>query len=140
MAIIENLRDIVSESVKPLENIDGIKIIKVDGLTGGGGNGAVQGAGGNENLAHQVVSSALQYRTQAPLIDALIKEIGLSGGDLESLVQVAKDGLIEGVGANGDGEAATAAAETAVESAPAAKPQAPAKPAPKAPAQPKKPS
>ncbi|MCB1444893.1 MAG: hypothetical protein KDJ87_03570, partial [Rhizobiaceae bacterium] len=31
------------------------------------------------NLAEQVVSSALRYRTQAPFVDTLLGEIGLSG-------------------------------------------------------------
>jgi len=93
LAIVENLRDIIHESVKPIENIDGIKIIQVDGLTGNGSsNGSGNGSGGgngNGNLADQVVASALKYRSQAPLIDSLMKEIGLSGADLGSLAAAA---------------------------------------------------
>ena len=37
MAIIERLREIIGETVKPLENIEGIKIVHVDGLGGGSG-------------------------------------------------------------------------------------------------------
>lgn len=89
LAVIENLKGIIHESVKPIENIDGIKIVQVDGLTGGG-NGATNadGAGnghGSGGLADQIVASALQYRSQAPLIDALMSEVGLSGADLGSL-------------------------------------------------------
>lgn len=98
LAIIENLRDIVRESVRPLENIDGIKIVQVDGLTGSSraanGNGADGGAGvgagaGGAGLADQIVASALRYRSQAPLIDSLMKEVGLSGADLDGLVGAA---------------------------------------------------
>jgi len=89
LAIVENLRDIIHESVKPIENIDGIKIIQVDGLTGNGGNGSGDGGGNGGNLADQVVASALKYRSQAPLIDSLMKEIGLSGADLGSLAAAA---------------------------------------------------
>ena len=32
------------------------------------------------NFADSLVNSALRYRAQAPLIDSLLKEIGLSGG------------------------------------------------------------
>jgi hypothetical protein len=32
-----------------------------------------------------VVNSALRYRAQAPLIDSLLKEIGLTGGDVGKL-------------------------------------------------------
>ena len=90
LSVIENLKDIIRESVKPIENIDGIKIIQVDGLTGNGkgsSNGSSDGGGNGKSgsLADQIVSSALQYRSQAPLIDALMKEVGLSGSDLEGL-------------------------------------------------------
>ncbi|TKV00777.1 flotillin domain-containing protein, partial [Citrobacter sp. TBCS-14] len=37
------------------------------------------------NLAEQALSAALAYRTQAPLIDSLLNEIGLSGGSLNAL-------------------------------------------------------
>lgn len=86
IATIEHLKDIIHESVKPIENIDGIKIVQVGGLTGNGNDtGDGQSPAGNKSLADQVVGSALQYRSQAPLIDALMKEVGLSGGDLEGL-------------------------------------------------------
>lgn len=43
-------------------------------------------AGGNGNLASDAVSAALAYRAQAPLIDGLMKELGLNGGSLDGLV------------------------------------------------------
>jgi uncharacterized membrane protein YqiK len=97
--LIENLPAIIRESVKPMEQIEGIKIIHVEGL-GGGGNGhsvAVPGEAGNGgSLADQMVNSALRYRGQAPLIDNLMKEIGLNGGDINSFTKSlggeAKDG------------------------------------------------
>jgi uncharacterized membrane protein YqiK len=105
--LIERLEAIVRESVKPLERIDEIKILQVDGLIGGG----ERGAGGNGNyersLADQIVSSALRYRAQAPLIDKLLKEIGLpagslpqvTSGDLETLIDTSKGGEeVRGVG------------------------------------------
>ena len=85
LRLIEELLQIIQESVKPMERIEGIKIFQVEGLGGGApaGDGAARGDGGN--LADQVVSSALRYRGQAPLIDALLKEIGLAGGDVSRL-------------------------------------------------------
>ncbi|MCG8561176.1 MAG: flotillin family protein, partial [Hyphomicrobiales bacterium] len=97
MRLIESLPEIIAESVKPIENIDGIKIVQVDGLTGGGANGNGHGApdGQQGSLADQIVSSALRYRTQAPLLDAMMKEVGLDGGDIntltESLVETAAE-------------------------------------------------
>lgn len=86
MALIEYLPQIIRESVKPMEAIEGIKIMQVEGLGGGhgAGAGAVEGQG---NLADQVVNSALRYRAQAPLVESLLKELGLEGGDINGLTQ-----------------------------------------------------
>ncbi len=84
--LIENLPGIIRESVKPMEQIDGIKIIQVEGLGGGHGGGGGQVSGnGDASLADQLVSSALRYRGQAPLVDSLMEEIGLKGGSLNAL-------------------------------------------------------
>lgn len=90
MALIQALPQIIAESVKPMENIEGIKILHVDGLAGGGGNGnaGMNGHGGG-GIADQAVDAALRYRSQAPLIDALLAELGLKGGSLNGLVSSA---------------------------------------------------
>ncbi len=86
MALLQNLPAIIRESVRPMERIDGIKIVQVDGLTGGGGRTASAGeAPPSGNLAEQVVNSALRYRAQGPLMDALLEEVGLSGGEINGL-------------------------------------------------------
>jgi len=46
IAIIKALPQTIAESVRPLENIDGIKIVQVDGLTGGSSHGAGTNGGG----------------------------------------------------------------------------------------------
>jgi uncharacterized membrane protein YqiK len=86
LALIENLESIIRESVKPMENIDGIKIIHVDGLNGGSIAAANTNGDGGASLADQVVNSALRYRAQAPLLDSLMKEIGLDQSSLSGLV------------------------------------------------------
>ena len=80
MAIVERLREIIGETVKPLENIEGIKIVHVDGL-GAGSSGSGGSGGGPGNYAEQLTDSALRYRAQAPIVDALLKEIGMPGAD-----------------------------------------------------------
>lgn len=91
MALLNVLPEVVRESAKPMEAIDSIKIVQVDGITknggngGGGGNGAAS-AGSNGNLASDAVSAALSYRAQAPVIDGLMKELGLNGSSLDGLV------------------------------------------------------
>jgi uncharacterized membrane protein YqiK len=88
MRLLEKLEGIIRESVKPMEKIEGIKILQVDGLMGGGngigGRGDSSAGGG---FADNLVNSALRYRAQAPLIDSLLREIGLSGGDISKLTQ-----------------------------------------------------
>ena len=90
MALIEHLPAIIAESVKPMEKIDGMKIIQVDGLTGGSSSGGEPGSSGS--MADQLVSSALRYRAQSPLVDSLLQEIGLEGGDLNGLTGVLHSG------------------------------------------------
>jgi uncharacterized membrane protein YqiK len=89
VALLKHLPEIIRESVKPMESIEGIKIIQVEGLGGGGGHGAAGEAAGSGNLADQVVSSALRYRAQAPLLDSLMRDIGMQGGDLKGLAAAA---------------------------------------------------
>jgi uncharacterized membrane protein YqiK len=85
-ALIEKLPEIIRESVKPMEQIEGIKIIQIEGL--GGGNSASNGSpAGEGSLADQLVNSALRYRGQAPLVDMLMKEVGLEGGDVNGLLK-----------------------------------------------------
>ena len=86
MAIIEHLAEIIRESVKPMESIEGIKILHVEGLSPVSGVGHnPDSPAGSGNLADQLVNSALRYRGQAPLLDAILKEIGLAGGDINGL-------------------------------------------------------
>lgn len=90
MALIQALPAIIAESVKPMENIEGIKILHVDGLAGGGAGGhGLNGHAGGSGIADQAVDAALRYRSQAPLIDALLAELGLKGGSLNGLVSSA---------------------------------------------------
>ncbi len=90
MALLKVLPELVRESAKPMEAIESIKIVQVDGLTNGGGKGAGGAAsvgGGTGNLASDAVSAALAYRAQAPVLDGLMKELGLDGSSLNSLVK-----------------------------------------------------
>lgn len=80
--VVSRLPEIIREQVKPLENIDSIKILQVDGLPGlnspteGGGSGdAIPRSDGS--ASDQVVSSAMKYRTQVAFVDGLMEEIGL---------------------------------------------------------------
>src|SRR6185436_19168698 len=87
LALIQALPQIIAQSIKPLENIDGIKILHVEGLNGAGHATNSDASGGG--LAEHAVAAALRYRGQAPLIDALMKELGLQGGDLSGMTPAA---------------------------------------------------
>lgn len=92
MKLLEALPGIIEASVKPMEKIEGIKIIQVDGLNRNGSSGAPMSTGGaGGNLAEQAVSAALAYRAQQPILDAVLGEIGMKGGDLNGLVEAARN-------------------------------------------------
>ena len=89
MRLVEKAEGIIRESVRPMERIEGIKILHVDGLGGSGGGGHGNGHGDGSNggsFADGVVNSALRFRAQAPLVDQLLREIGIEGGDIQRLV------------------------------------------------------
>ena len=92
LGLIQALPGIIEKSVEPMKRIEGIKIVQVDGLTRPAGvtNGSGRGgAMGHSSLAEQAVAAALAYRAQSPIIDSLLKEIGMSSGTLAGLTQSA---------------------------------------------------
>ncbi len=91
LALLKVLPDVIRESAKPMEAIDSIKIVQVDGLTQktgpAGSTGGAGSGGGSGNLANDAVAAALAYRAQAPVLDGLMKELGLDGSSLGKLVE-----------------------------------------------------
>jgi uncharacterized membrane protein YqiK len=85
MRLVEKAEGIIRESVRPMERIEGIKILQVDGLGGSGGSHNGDGSH-NGSFSDSVVNSALRFRAQAPLVDQLLREIGIEGGDIQRLV------------------------------------------------------
>ncbi len=97
--LFENLPAIIRESVRPMERIESIKVLQVDGLPGfsngqtggsigGGGGGAGAPGGGDDkpaNLAESVVNAAMRYRAQIPFVDNLLKEVGMTPNNLSNL-------------------------------------------------------
>jgi len=98
LALLKVLPEVIRESAKPMEAIDSIKIVQVDGLTqkAGASGGPVAG-GGTGNLANDAVAAALAYRAQAPVLDGLMKELGLDGSTLGGLVKGTADAVAEPV-------------------------------------------
>jgi uncharacterized membrane protein YqiK len=79
LATLDRVEAVVRESARPLEKISEIKIVHVDGLAAGAGGGA--GGEGSQSVSDQIMSSALKYKLQAPLVDALLESAGLSADD-----------------------------------------------------------
>ena len=90
LALLKVLPEVIRESAKPMEAIDSIKIVQVEGLSGNGSSGGaslgVPGGAGEGNLASSAVAAALRYRAQAPIVDGLMKELGFDGSTMENLV------------------------------------------------------
>ena len=88
-ALLQNLPAIISAATEPMKHIDSIKIVDVSGMGGVTGSGAAAndgtGAPGG-SLADQVVGAALRHRAAAPLVDGLLKEVGITGGSVDGLL------------------------------------------------------
>jgi uncharacterized membrane protein YqiK len=91
LKIVERADAIIRETVKPLERIEGIRILHVEGLAGGSGGASGAGPSGEYSggFADSVVNSALRFRAQAPIVDHLLREIGLEGSDVRKLAGAA---------------------------------------------------
>jgi len=91
---IKNAADIIEASVKPMESIEGIKIVNVSGLGGLVGSGSDTGtkvASSDGNFAEQLVNSLLKYRAMTPVVDSILKEVGIEAGSIEGLTKVLKN-------------------------------------------------
>lgn len=81
LAAIDRVEGVVRESAKPLEHISEIKIVHVDGLSGAAAAGGPGGGEAGASVSDQVMTSALKYRLQAPLVDSLLESAGLPSHD-----------------------------------------------------------
>ena len=98
MELARNLDSIIREAVKPMENIDDIKIYELNGMPGFNSNsangdfvGPVNGSNGGGNLSENIVNAALRYRAQAPFVDNLLDEIGMSPKEISNIKNILGD-------------------------------------------------
>ncbi|HEY9028705.1 MAG TPA: flotillin domain-containing protein, partial [Burkholderiaceae bacterium] len=75
--LLQQLPAILAEAVKPMENIDSIRIVQVNGMPGQGSSEG-GGAGNGATFPEQVMNSALQYQIAKPIVDAVMQDAGLS--------------------------------------------------------------
>ncbi|NNJ74305.1 MAG: hypothetical protein HKP56_04035, partial [Anderseniella sp.] len=89
----DKVEGIVAASVKPMEKIQDIRIMQLDGMGSGGSSGGGDG-GGKGTPTDEVINSALRYRVQAPMVDSLLSDIGIDGSNLSKqggLIREASD-------------------------------------------------
>ena len=105
LKLAEKIEGIIREWVKPMQNIDSIKVVDVNGLPGfsQGGSSSGDGTGSDGSsasyggdskkgsLADNVVNSALRYRAQQPFLDSLLKEVGMSPGEASNIRNILGD-------------------------------------------------
>lgn len=101
--LLQQLPQILEQAVRPMEKIDSIRIFQVNGMpgasVGAGAGGAGDGASG-ATFPEQVMNSALQYQLAKPIVDAVMKDAGLSN---EGITGIA--GALSGMLKKGDGAA-----------------------------------
>ncbi len=93
LQLIQSLPLIIQQSVKPLEKIESIRLFQVNGMPTGhagsaaAGQGSSGSGGGAGTLPEQVVNSALQYQVAKPIVDAIMKDAGLSNPSLTGIAE-----------------------------------------------------
>lgn len=87
--LLQQLPEILAQAVKPMENIDSIRIVQVNGMPGQGpvGSGEGGGAGHGATFPEQVMNSALQYQIAKPIVDAVMQDAGLSNQGITGMAQ-----------------------------------------------------
>lgn len=84
--LLQQLPAILAQAVKPMEQIDSIRIVQVNGMPGQGGSGDGAGNSG-ATFPEQVMNSALQYQVAKPIVDAVMHDAGLSNQGITGLAQ-----------------------------------------------------
>ena len=93
LALIEFMPQIIAQVVKPVEKIDSIKIVQMAGLGGANQSGAGLNANGGvsnagASLSDQIVNASLNYKVNAPIIDDLMKQVGIDlNGGIQNIAQ-----------------------------------------------------
>ncbi|HPG77493.1 MAG TPA: flotillin domain-containing protein [Piscinibacter sp.] len=96
--LLQQLPQILEQAVRPMEKIESIRIFQVGGMPGAA-NSSMEGAatgtgGGGATFPEQVMNSALQYQLAKPIVDAVMKDAGLSNEGITG-VATALSGMLK---------------------------------------------
>jgi uncharacterized membrane protein YqiK len=100
LTAIEQMPSILEQMVKPLENIEGVRVHMLSGLGGVGGvmtgtDGKPTATGGS--VANQVIDGLLNFRLQSPAVDALAKQIGMDISSVTGASSLLTDEFVDDV-------------------------------------------
>ncbi|MGB2552643.1 flotillin family protein [Campylobacter sp. MOP51] len=91
-ALIAKLPEIIKEVVAPMQKIDSIKIVDMGGgignLASGGGSAVSSGGADGASLSDQIVNAALKFKTNAPILNDLMSEVGLNLNSVSDLTSI----------------------------------------------------
>jgi uncharacterized membrane protein YqiK len=88
LKLIERLPEIIRESVRPMEHIDSIKIVDVNGMGSfGGSNGEGGQSNSHKSLPDQVVDAGLRHQAMKPLMNSLLESVGITDADISTAIQ-----------------------------------------------------
>lgn len=83
MALIAVLPEVMREMVRPMENIDSIKIVDAKGIAGGSGVAGEGSIGGERNFPNDILNAALKHKAFNPMLEGLVKDLNM-GIDLNA--------------------------------------------------------
>jgi uncharacterized membrane protein YqiK len=85
--LLQQLPGILEQAVRPMEKIDSIRIFQVSGMPGAPGSGSAANDARGATFPEQVMNSALQYQLAKPIVDAVMKDAGLSNEGITGVAQ-----------------------------------------------------
>jgi uncharacterized membrane protein YqiK len=77
MALIAVLPEVMREMVKPMENIDSIKIVDAKGIAGGSGIAGEGSVGGERNFPNDILNATLKHKAFNPMLEGLIGDLNM---------------------------------------------------------------